>query len=152
MNVAIGSADDLDAVMRVMAAAFDPRFGEAWTASQCLGVLAMRGSTLHIVRDADDSLTGFALARTIVDECELMLLAVEPRARRRGAGRALLDAVVRDAMAAGAKSLHLEVRSGNDAVFLYSSAGLVQIGSRKSYYRGAVGQMFDAATFHRALI
>ena len=34
---------ELDQVMEVMNAAFDPRFGEAWTRAQCAGILPMRG-------------------------------------------------------------------------------------------------------------
>ena len=36
-----GGVDDLDDVMRIMTAAFQPCFGEAWTRSQCAGILPM---------------------------------------------------------------------------------------------------------------
>jgi len=45
-------ADDLDAVMTIMTAAFPPDFGEAWTRSQCAGILPMAGVSLRLVRAA----------------------------------------------------------------------------------------------------
>ena len=41
-----GTSDDLDEVMAVMEAAFGDRFGEAWTRSQCAGILPMAGVSL----------------------------------------------------------------------------------------------------------
>ena len=39
---------DLDDVMSVMNEAFDPQFGEAWTRSQCAGILPMSGVSLML--------------------------------------------------------------------------------------------------------
>ena len=72
-----------DAVMAVMDDSFDPRFGEAWTASQCAGLLPMPGVWLTLARE-DDAVVGFALARVVADEAELLLLAV--RSGRAGPG------------------------------------------------------------------
>ncbi len=43
-------ANDLDDVMAVMDAAFGDRFGEAWTRSQCAGILPMTGVSLIVAR------------------------------------------------------------------------------------------------------
>ena len=45
-----GGSRDLDEVMDVMDAAFGDRFGEAWTRSQCAGILPMAGVSLIIAR------------------------------------------------------------------------------------------------------
>ena len=45
-----GDSADLDAVMAVMEAAFGDRFGEAWTRSQCAGILPMAGVSLMLAR------------------------------------------------------------------------------------------------------
>lgn len=145
IRVRAGDAADLPDIMPVMRAAFDPRFGEAWTDAQCIGVLSVPESRLHLA--GADVVTGFALSRVIIDECELMLLAVDPVAQRTGVGRALLDEVIRDAQSAGAKSIFLEMRNGNSALRLYSSAGFVEVGRRRSYYRGSNGESFDAVTY-----
>ena len=149
VNITPGGADDLPSIMPVMAAAFGTRFGEAWTESQCLGVVSMPGS--HLAIAGDDSVAGFALSRVIVDECELMLLAVKPEVQRGGIGRALLDAVIASARMTNAASVFLEVRDANPAIMLYTSAGFVEVGRRRGYYRGALGEIFDALTFRLVL-
>ena len=149
-----GSAADLASIMPVMAVAFDKNFGEAWTEAQCFGVVSMPGSHLIMAHDASvarSDVIGFALARVVVDECELMLLAVTPQSRCVGVGRALLDAVIADARAANAASVFLEMRDRNPAVSLYSTAGFIGVGQRRHYYRGLSGETFDALTYRLAL-
>jgi len=85
-----GSADDLDAVMQVMTAAFPDRFGEAWTRSQCAGILPLSGVQLILARDPGRKVCGFSLLRTVADEAELLLLAVSRAAQRQGIGATLL--------------------------------------------------------------
>ncbi len=145
-----GDARDVAMVDTLMAAAFDPRFGEAWTRNQCLGVLAMPGVRLTLAL-VDDEPAGFAMVRSVADEAELLLLAVDPAYRRRGVGTALLRAVIAEAQAGGIVDLHLEVRSGNDAVKLYTAQGFAKVGERRSYYRGRTGQVYDAHTYRRTL-
>lgn len=145
-----GSSDDLDSVMQVMEAAFGDRFGEAWTRSQCSGILPMAGIRLALARDGDGTgVIGFALARTIADEAELLLLAVAPGHHRRGIGSRLLDDFMDRAREGGAAKVHLEVRDGNPAIAMYRAAGFLPVGRRRNYYRGADGSRFDALTFAR---
>src|SRR5688572_24402742 len=90
VNLVDGRADDLDSVMRIMSEAFPDRYGEAWTRSQCAGILPMTGVSLTLAEEADSEIVGFSLYRTIADDSELLLLAVSPRAQSRGVGRRLL--------------------------------------------------------------
>ncbi|HVI99952.1 MAG TPA: ribosomal protein S18-alanine N-acetyltransferase [Sphingomonas sp.] len=145
-----GGIDDLALIEPIMQAAFDPRYGEAWTRSQCAGVMAMPGVALTIA-EIDGHAAGFAITRTIMDEAELLLLAVDPARRRRGVGRALLRAVIAEAETTGVVKLHLEVRASNAAIALYRQAGFRKIGERRGYYRGSNGKLFDAHTFMRVL-
>ena len=145
-----GDARDIALVDTLMAAAFDPRFGEAWTRNQSLGVMAMPGVRLTIAT-LDDEPAGFALVRSVIDEAELLLLAVDPAHRRRGIATALLRGIVDDGRAAGVTDLHLEVRAGNDAVRLYIAHKFTKVGERPAYYRGKTGQIYDAHTYRRAL-
>lgn len=140
-----GGADDLDEVMRIMSAAFSSCYGEAWTRSQCSGILPMAGVTLTVAEEAQVP-AGFSLMRRVADEAELLLLAVDPAYQRRGIGQALLDEFIAAALAHGAHRLHLEVRDGNPAVSLYRSAGFVAAGRRRNYYHGPDGAAFDAVT------
>jgi [ribosomal protein S18]-alanine N-acetyltransferase len=145
-----GGAHDLVEVSRIMEDAFDPRFGEAWTSAQCLGMLSLPGVWL-VIASLEGEDVGFALARVVADEAELLLLATRPAARRRGVAGALLRAVITEAEARGVAQLHLEVRAGNDAVRLYRREGFEKVGERKNYYKGKMGQAFDAHTYAREL-
>lgn len=145
-----GGIADMADVMLAMGDAFDPEFGEAWTEAQCAGVLGMPGSWLLIARSVGEP-AGFALLRKVVDEAELLLIAVRARFRRQGIARTLLERAAEDALASGAETLHLEVRDGNPALLLYRDTGFVQVGQRRGYYRGRSGKVFDALTFRRQL-
>ncbi len=139
-------AHHLDEVMPIMTTAFSPDSGEAWTRSQCAGILPMAGVAMFLARDPASRATyGFSLLRAVADEAELLLIAVAPTAQRSGVGRALVDHFVAFAQGCGATRLHLEVREGNGAIGLYRAAGFKIAGRRRNYYRGANGQ-YDALT------
>lgn len=147
-----GSSNDLDCVMEVMDLAFGKRFGEAWTRSQLAGILPMVGVSLMIAReDNDERAVGFSLSRTIVDESELLLIAVLPIHHRRGVGRLLLENFVERARNDHAARVHLEVRDGNPAVDMYRSAGFSPVGRRRNYYHSPDGRRFDAITLSHQL-
>ncbi len=148
IELADGGLADLTAVMTVMESAFDPRFGEAWTFSQCAGLLPMPGVWLTLAREGSE-LMGFALSRIVADEAELLLLAVRPSAQRGGVGGHLLDHFVSSAIARGARRLHLEVRDGNGALNLYRRSGFTLVGRRRRYYNGQDGQLYDALSLSR---
>jgi ribosomal-protein-alanine N-acetyltransferase len=145
-----GDVRDLDRVDRIMADAFDARWGEAWTRNQVIGILAVPGVWLTIA-ELNGQAVGFALTRGVLDEAELLLLAVMPEARRRGVGAALLRAVMADCATRKISRIHLEVRAGNDAIKLYSSSGFSKIGERRDYYRGVDGRTYSALTLHRKI-
>ena len=149
--------DDLDAVMQVMDAAFDPAFGEAWTRKQVSDALSMPNTYLILADSAgnppaDPSLTaGFAMSRGAVGEEELLLVAVMPSARRRGVGRALLETLARQAREREVRRLFLEMRDGNPAEKLYRQYGFTVVGRRRGYYRKSRLGPIDAITFAKDL-
>jgi ribosomal-protein-alanine N-acetyltransferase len=152
IRLAPGHSTDLSAVMAIMTAAFSAQFGEAWTRSQCAGILPMTGVSLVLAHDnGHREPIGFSLFRTVAGEAELLLLAVAPDHQRSGIGRQLLDHFVDCARSAGAIRVHLEVRDGNPAVEMYRLAGFKLAGRRPHYYRGSDGRQFDALTFARDL-
>ncbi len=150
VEIVRGLPADLHAVTAIMSDAFDPQYGEAWTPSQCIGMLALPGVWFTLAW-VDTRPVGFALTRVVLDESELLLLAISRSMRRRGIGGALLRSAMADARDRGAIMMHLEVRANNDAVHLYRSAGFEKIGERRDYYRGSGGKLFDAHTFSRSL-
>ncbi|WP_395334004.1 GNAT family N-acetyltransferase [Novosphingobium sp. BL-8H] len=145
--------DDLDRIMDVMAAAFDPAWGEAWSRRQVDDALAIGNCHYRLVSpqgqpvDEGEKAAGFSLSRTGYEEEELLLLGVKPEYRRLGLGRTLLDTLRDDAASRGAQRLLLEMRKGNPAEFLYSGFGFYPIGERKDYYRLPNGERIDAITF-----
>jgi ribosomal-protein-alanine N-acetyltransferase len=149
ISIAEGGIADLEAVMRVMEDSFDPAYGEAWTSAQCAGLMPMPGVWLSLAREGDE-VVGFALARIVLKEAELLLLAVRHEGRRRGIGQMLLDRFTLVATSRGADRLHLEVRDGNPAMKLYARSGFAEVGRRKNYYTGRDGQIYDALTLTRA--
>jgi Acetyltransferases len=147
-----GRSSDLDEVMDVMDAAFGNRFGEAWTRSQCAGILPMHGVSLILARDSNDrQAVGFTLVRTVADESELLLIAVLPHRHREGIASRLLHDFMERGQSEGVRRLHLEVRDGNPAVDMYRRAGFRAVGRRRNYYRTPGGEQFDALTLVRTL-
>lgn len=141
-----GERNALGDAMDVMIRAFDPVYGEAWTLSQLSGVMLMPGTWLTVAR-VDAAPLGFALVRSVLDECELLLLAVDPLWRGRGVGEMLLRDSLRTARRRGITSMNLEVRSTNKAVKLYEKTGFEYVHRRPGYYRGNDGQLHDALSF-----
>lgn len=145
--------DDLDRIMAVMAGAFDPAFGEAWTRRQVEDSLVLGNCHYRLIAPGGGACTGtadsagFFLSRAGFEEEELLLLAVLPKYRRAGLAAALLADLRRDARARGARRLLLEMRCSNPAEHLYRAQGFYPIGTRVNYYRLPHGGRADAITF-----
>ena len=150
MNVEIASRpaerSAIAGTMAVMTRAFPPEFGEAWTEQQLRSTLVMPGVTLYVAK-ADNEISGFALVRHVLDEAELLLIAIDPAHRRKSAATNLLSFVERHLYETGITHMFLEMRDGNPAEFLYRRFGFEKIGHRPNYYRGSHGGHYDAVTF-----
>jgi ribosomal-protein-alanine N-acetyltransferase len=151
----------LDRIMAVMEASFDPAYGEAWNRRQVADAMSMP-STHALVVDGDGELlpeglaspraaAGFVLSRHVLDEEELLLIAVIPGARRRGIGAILINRLFEAAATRGITRIYLEMRRGNPALQLYRKLGFEPIGERPNYYRMANGERIDAITFGRSI-
>ena len=150
-------SDDLDRLMVVMDAAFEPNWGEAWTRRQVEDSLITGRCNYFLITGNGEAAApgevaaGFTLSRLIAGEAELLLLAVDPLHRRRGLGALLLEALTQDMRDKGAQRLFLEMRRGNPAERLYRKFGFEAVGERTNYYRAIDGQRLDAVTFAKAL-
>ncbi len=88
---------------------------------------------------------GFAMARVVLDECELLTLAVDPAHRRQGLGRRLLEQLENESLARDATEVFLEVSEQNTpARNLYRACGYTESGRRPNYYRQPNGAKIDA--------
>ena len=150
MTIVDFDISDRAALSAVMQRAFDPRYGEAWTDGQCIAILGMPGYALRMLKYGQQ-LAGFAMTRQVAQESELLLLAVDPRWRRRGLASLLLDDWQRRVAAANVVHLYLEMRADNEARALYEQSGFREIGLRPNYYRGNDGVMRDAVTMSKLI-
>jgi ribosomal-protein-alanine N-acetyltransferase len=149
--------DPVDRIMEVMRAAFDPAYGEAWNRRQVSDTLSV-GNSEYLLLGADgappaegEPAAGFLLSRRVIDEEELLLIAVRPESRRRGIASALLERFVAEAKLRGMRRLFLEMREGNPAEALYLRHGFAPVGRRRSYYNRGKIRGIDAITFAREI-
>lgn len=83
-----------------------------------------------------ERVTGYIGSQTVMDETDMMNVAVHPDFRRRGIAEALVNELVARLKSRESRSLTLEVRASNlSAITLYEKLGFSQIGRRKNYYR-----------------
>jgi [ribosomal protein S18]-alanine N-acetyltransferase len=100
-----------------------------------------RAAVRHVffVAEVEERLAGFAVGRVVSGVGELESVAVDVRARRRGVGRRLCEAVVEWCRDEGAEAVELEVRDGGEAARrLYVGMGFRETGRRRGYYRNPV--------------
>jgi ribosomal-protein-alanine N-acetyltransferase len=125
--------------MNRLAAIHAEAFATPWSAVE-LEVLAAQPGVLAVAED-----DGFIMLRVVLDEAEILTLAVRPNARRQGLGGRLTGQGVLEAARAGARRMFLEVAENNEAALaLYARAGFVRTGRRKAYYPSADGGRIDA--------
>ncbi len=145
IEIAEGDARDIAAIMPVMQKAFDPEYGESWTAAQCISTLSIPNTRLVMAR-RNKTAVGFAISRWVLDQEELLMIGVSPDIQGAGIGRSIIGEVVRNLKKAHREILFLEVRDGNPAYFFYQKMGFTVSGRRKNYYRGLTGAYHDAIT------
>lgn len=86
--------------------------------------------------DDGDGPIGHLLTRRVLDEAEVLTLAVHPSARRRGLARRLLVHAEAFWVAQGVTHAFLEVREDNEgARALYGATGWTEVARRRGYYR-----------------
>jgi ribosomal-protein-alanine N-acetyltransferase len=122
-------------------------FAAPWSARSMAEVLAMpaAGGLIAVGDGETPRPAGLVLWSRVMDEAEILTIAVLPPWRRRGLGGVLLRTAMDATAAAGAASLHLEVAADNDAALaLYLRHGFERTGLRKGYYGGT-----DAITMRR---
>ena len=115
-------------------------FTRGWSKNELGKLIGSQGALCLVLRQEgkiDQPPMGFVLCRQASDEAEIITIATEPKNRKRGIGRFLMDAAIRNLQSDRVKSLFLEVDETNaNAIGLYRSLGFVQAGERKGYYSG----------------
>ncbi|MGR3290354.1 MAG: ribosomal protein S18-alanine N-acetyltransferase [Paracoccaceae bacterium] len=117
-----------------------------WDVAEFETILQSEGATL-VARPK-----GFVLARAVLDEAEILTIAVLPAARKRGVGRDLMGELAQKLTAKGVGYLFLEVAESNSAALaLYYSLGFVESGKRTGYYANSAGDRQDALILSKRL-
>ena len=112
------------------------------------------GNTLTVLT-VDGVTSGIAAVMHVLDESELLEIAVQPTMQGRGYGKALLAQAIALARRNGAVRMFLEVRESNArARKMYTSFGFEETGRRKNYYpteNGREDAILMTAQFSRSL-
>lgn len=89
-----------------------------------------------LVAEEDGVVAGYVGSQTVMDESDMMNVAVHPDYRRKGIAEALVAELVEALKKRESHCLTLEVRASNEpAKALYEKLGFTQVGLRKNYYR-----------------
>ena len=108
---------------------------EAWSEKSVASELT-NALSLWLVAMEEDKVAGYVGSQTVMDETDMMNVAVHPDHRRKGIAEALVLSLAEALKEKGSHCLTLEVRASNaPAIGLYEKLGFQQIGLRKNYYR-----------------
>ncbi len=109
-------------------------FSDPWSLDYLENLL--RNPAVHfVVAESDGVPAGYFGITVIVDECEVLNVAVLPEYRRKGIGRTLMEEIICICRRSSVTSLFLEHRESNTAAAaLYESLGFAEYGRRKNYY------------------
>jgi ribosomal-protein-alanine N-acetyltransferase len=119
-------------------------FDTPWSVGDIEALFAGVGLFAFLAED-DGRSVGMLLLRVIMEDAEILTIAVDPAVRGRGVGRALVRAALDRAPAAGATAVFLEVAVDNTpALALYERAGFRRAGLRTGYYDRGVAGPVDA--------
>lgn len=122
--------DHVSQITRLEAQCFSDPWSEKSIASELENPLS-----LWLVAEENDQVFGYVGSQTVLDESDMMNVAVDPRFRRQGIARALIETLIAELAKMGSRCLRLEVRVSNEnARALYARMGFQQLGLRKNYY------------------
>ena len=106
-------------------------FSQPWSEKSVAGELD-NPLALWLVAMEGDRLAGYVGSQTVMDETDMMNLAVAPQFRRQGVGETLVNALTASLKELGSRCLTLEVRDSNGpARALYAKLGFAEVGRRR---------------------
>ena len=110
-------------------------FSDPWSEKSIETELSCRLSVWLVALEGEQ-VVGYVGSQTVIDESDMMNIAVHPGFRRRGIAEALVAELEAALRQRGSRALTLEVRDSNaPAIALYEKLGFSQVGLRKNYYR-----------------
>ncbi len=119
---------DLPAILALEASAFETPWSRQSLEEELL--LGEDWPRLYVAEDTE--IVAYCACVRLLGELEIYRIAVDPKRRREGWGRALVSYVLEQS---GTKLCRLEVRAGNlGARAFYEQLGFRPVGLRKNYY------------------
>lgn len=129
MKIRAFQETDFPAILKIA----EESFSLPWSLKSFQEEIASRISQLKVA-ELSSEVVGYVLYRTVVDEAEILSVAVKPEKRRKGIATALLKEALKD-IEKTANVCFLEVRVSNkEAIGLYAKLGFRITGLRKKYY------------------
>jgi len=126
--------DDLPAVHAIEIVSFSSPW--SW---QSVAAEIASSQSVRLVAVIEDAVAGYVMARQVLDEGQLLDIAVHKDNRRAGIAGLLISELLLRLRQGGCKSLYLEVRESNaPAIKLYEKYGFRMISKRKDYYKNPV--------------
>ena len=118
-----------------------------WTLKQFEDAVTAYQST---VIEVQGQVAGFCILQPVLDEANLLLMAIDPAQQGQGWGYQLLEASV-TMLKNNPVQIFLEVRESNQAAIkLYEKSGFHQIDLRKNYYPNSNGSREHAIIMVKA--
>lgn len=125
-------------------------FAIAWSEAEFCSFFDREGIVSLVAEEANASPIGFIFCWAVLDQCELLSLAISESHRKQGIAKALCERALEGAAALGVKTMFLEVAVSNKAaIALYQSIGFTHLHRRKGYYQYRDGSSEDALTMQR---
>ena len=127
-------SEDVGAIAEILSS--NPEI--SWSESQVRDEIDGKGR-LALVGFCDRLLAGFCFVRVLDETAELLLIATQPKVRRRGYAYEIARQMECLLKSQGVREIFLEVRKSNiGAIQLYRELGYVQFGVRRKYYRNPI--------------
>lgn len=134
----------------IHALAFASSVMRPWSAAEFDGLLGLSSTRLY-TEGTGSEIHGFALFSTVLDQAELLTLAVEPSKWGKDIAGSLLRISHQGLARQGIHRVLLEVATSNNrAIYVYARSGYLTCGSRSRYYRRN-GQSEDAVVMEKLL-
>ena len=145
------ATDTIAQLAQIHQEAFSAIDQAGWTASAIADACAANGAYAVLASSAGRAI-GFALYRQVLDEAELISLAVAPGYQGKSVAKQLLQYAESVLCARDVAKIFLEVRADNrPAIRLYENTGFIAVSVRKNYYSLSDNRRVDAVNYSKTL-
>lgn len=122
--------DDIVAVERLEKLCFS----SPWSKNEIRATF-LREDSIYCVAEKEGAVIAYAAFFFVLDEANIINIAVDPEFRNQGVGKKLMEFTLIQAAKQGVEKIILEVRqSNNAAIALYQGFGFKAEGLRKNFY------------------